>query len=166
MLCATYLDPRYQCLLTMNESHIKIAQKYLSLLYSKIIEMSSVENELNDQESNQKTSSDVGVLEAFLQKTCTIRMPAKRMIDSVIEDFWNEKRLDPTDDVMLFWNNNKTTRPELHRLAEVVFAAAPTEVSVERSFSTLDFILTKLRNSLSDSSSQRIILIKLNQDLF
>lgn len=83
-----------------------------------------------------------------------------------IRDFWNVQRIKSSESVMHFWNNNRATRPDLYRLAEVVFAAAPTEVAVERNFSTLDFILTKLRNSLSDESVERILLIKLNKALF
>lgn len=67
--------------------------------------------------------------------------------------------------VIEFWQNSYTTRPELCKLASIMFAIPPTEVICEQHFSTLNFVYNKLRNSLSDESLQRILFIKLNFEL-
>lgn len=45
---------------------------------------------------------------------------------------------------MDFWIENKSLHPELYELAMVVLAVPPTQVSVERSFFELKFILSDL----------------------
>lgn len=54
--------------------------------------------------------------------------------------------------------------PELYEIAMVILAVPTTQVSVERTFSTLKLILSDLRSSLSDKTLQNILLVKLNHD--
>lgn len=151
---------------------MNLAREELVLLFKKLQDLSGEKqdgDETDDIElstnSNEFDGSD-DLLETFLQEACNLTSVGDGPIELFIRDFWNVQRIKASESVMHFWNNNRATRPDLYRLAEVVFAAAPTEVAVERTFSTLDFILTKLRNSLSDKSVERILLIKLNKSLF
>lgn len=61
---------------------------------------------------------------------------------------------------------NKAQNLELFQLAEVVFAVAATEVSVERNFSGLSFILNKYRCCLSDEYLDVTLFVRLNKSIF
>lgn len=172
VISSTYLDPRFQCLLYKDPAAMNLARKELVLLFKKLQDISQERNgdDSNETEMSRNSTNDgdgeTDLLETFLQEACTVTSVEEGPIELFVRDFWNVQRLKATENVMHFWNNNRATRPDLYRLAEIVFAAAPTVVAVERTFSTLDFILTKLRNSLSDHSVERILLIKLNKELF
>lgn len=54
----------------------------------------------------------------------------------------------------------------LYDLARTIYAVAPTEVSVERNFSTLDFVLNKRRTNLLDENLEMVLFLKLNKSLY
>lgn len=64
-----------------------------------------------------------------------------------------------------YWFLRRFQNPEIYRLTQVALAAAPTEVEVERMFSSLLLVLTHLRNRLSREVLDSIMLIKMNLDL-
>lgn len=66
------------------------------------------------------------------------------------------------EDVLVYWQNNKDNYPELYKLAEIVLAVPGTQVSVERLFSMLKFILNSLRNRLSSDIINDILFLKAN----
>lgn len=72
----------------------------------------------------------------------------------------------PTRHPMDFWEENKHLHPEIHLLAQLVFAVCPTETSVERNFSGLSYVLNKYRCNLSDKMLENILFVRLNKDLF
>uniref|UniRef100_A0A6P4ECU6 Uncharacterized protein LOC108040188 n=1 Tax=Drosophila rhopaloa TaxID=1041015 RepID=A0A6P4ECU6_DRORH len=51
--------------------------------------------------------------------------------------------------VLNFWRERKSTDPELYGLSKVCFAIPPTQVTIERAFSSLKLILVDKRNRLS-----------------
>lgn len=61
-----------------------------------------------------------------------------------------------------FWQNNKYNYPELYVLSQIVFAAPATQVSVERLFSALRFIFSRLRSRLSGNIINDILIIRMN----
>lgn len=84
-------------------------------------------------------------------------------------NFSGANRLRSQESVLEYWRNNRSTKPELYKLAEVVFAISPAQVTTEWHFSSLGFILNKFRNSLSDESDEsleEIMFMKLNEDVF
>jgi len=52
--------------------------------------------------------------------------------------------------------------PHLTEIAKVVLATPATQVSVERSFSALNFILNERRTSLSAENINTLLVVKLN----
>ncbi|XP_036317372.1 uncharacterized protein LOC118732350, partial [Rhagoletis pomonella] len=66
------------------------------------------------------------------------------------------------DDVLKFWKGKQYTDPELYELSNVCFAVPPTQVTIERAFSTLRLVLTDYRNQLSQETLENILLVKLN----
>lgn len=68
-------------------------------------------------------------------------------------------------DILSFWKMNKIKNEEMTDLANVVLAVPPTQVSVERGFSSLSLVLTKQRSKLSKESINDILLVKLNEHI-
>lgn len=184
MFACMFLDPRFQCMLGTEQK--SRAKKHLIELYHRINKNKSTtssavcinENsvsalELSSMSFNESgmldESIDVG-LEDILQQKCQ-SMPNLSTSNTNIEtllqefDFSGNKRMKCSENVWNYWRNNIDNRPELFKLAAVLFAVPPTEVGTERNFSTLNFVLNKYRNGLSDQSIERIMFMKCNKDL-
>ncbi|XP_046868368.1 uncharacterized protein LOC124460831 [Drosophila willistoni] len=67
-------------------------------------------------------------------------------------------------DVLCFWKYKKTTDPELYALSKVCFAIPPTQVTIERAFSSLKLVLSDNRNRLSHETLENILLVRLNSN--
>lgn len=65
-----------------------------------------------------------------------------------------------------YWCARRSQEPVLFELVKIVVAAAPTQTSVERSFSALSFILNPLRTRITDHHLEAVLIIKLNPSLF
>lgn len=181
MYACMYLDPRYQCML--DESEKTAAKGHLIELYNRVkknasesviainedcssaLELSTISTE-QDDDLNMNS-----LLNSIIQEKCK-SMPNLNTGVSAIETILNEfnfpgnKRMNCESNVWDYWRNNTFNRPELYRLAAVVFAVPPTEVGTERNFSILSFVLNKYRNKLESSSLERIMFMKANADLF
>lgn len=183
MFACMYLDPRFQCMLSAEQK--TIAKDHLVKLYSRI-----AEKELNTENNNDRTlnmselnishshsmnaysivDDSVDLLEDMLRSKCD-SLPDNRSlqkIDISLSEFnySGQNRIKSTDSVIEFWRNNEKSKPDMFKLAEVIFCIPPTEVSTERDFSAVNFILNKFRNSLDDESLERILIVKLNEDIF
>ncbi|XP_065094750.1 uncharacterized protein LOC135715364 [Ochlerotatus camptorhynchus] len=75
-------------------------------------------------------------------------------------------KLERGQSILDFWYSQKQGKPDMYSLAAVVLSTPATQVSTERAFSTLAFILTKLRTRLSETTLSNILLIRLNAELF
>lgn len=90
---------------------------------------------------------------------------AKDVEDS-LQNFISSEHEMPNSTIIDFWKNMKLKFPELYHIASIIYAIAPTQVAVERSFSTLSYVFNKLRSQLSEDMLEAILTICLNQDLF
>jgi len=61
-----------------------------------------------------------------------------------------------------FWAENKERYPELYKLANVVSSVPATQVSVERLFSLLRYVLVPVRNRLKKKTIRNIMNVKCN----
>lgn len=68
-------------------------------------------------------------------------------------------------DPIKYWSFLKHSEPELYNIICIVNAAAPTQVSVERAFSGLAFILTASRTRLTDNILEAILILRLNKSI-
>lgn len=64
-----------------------------------------------------------------------------------------------------FWESKKNTYPEIYMLSTVIFAIAPTQAIVERSFSALTHAFPPNRNQLDENLLDDIITVCLNKEL-
>ena len=98
-----------------------------------------------------KNIDDVPVSEEFEVIVRTLKFP-----DSNYKLSLNVKK---------FWEENKEERPELYRVAQIVYGTPDTQVSVERLFSLLNDLLSPKRNQLKDSTIEKILFLKVNLDV-
>lgn len=63
-------------------------------------------------------------------------------------------------------SQKKTSDRELYGLSQIVLSAPCTQVSVERGFSALSYILNDRRLRLTNQNLEIIIFIKLNKSLY
>jgi hypothetical protein len=61
-----------------------------------------------------------------------------------------------------FWQSDGTAWPELQKIALNIFTMSTSSASSERNFSTFGFVHSKLRNSLSQESVEKLVFIKTN----
>lgn len=71
-------------------------------------------------------------------------------------------RLPLNSDIKQFYHDVKFKLPQMSELAQVMLATPATQVSVERSFSALNFILNEKRTSVSPENINSILIVKLN----
>lgn len=71
----------------------------------------------------------------------------------------------PSIDKVLYWRALAQRDTEMGELASVVLALPASQVSVERAFSALPLILTKLRTRTSNSNMKSLLDCRLNKDL-
>lgn len=176
-LSAMFLDLRYQFILTTEQK--EKAKNHLLYLWQKISSKKQVpeseETSIFDGQQNMSENDDnENALEQIMRElessnpNVGVSGP-NLMHQSIVQEmdkFSAIGRAKATDDIIDRWQSDKFNFPILYELAMTVMAVAPTEVSVERNFSALDFILTKRRNRLTDENLQMILFIKLNQPLF
>lgn len=64
-----------------------------------------------------------------------------------------------------FWKSKKDTYPSLYQVVQYLLIIPPSQVTVERNFSTLSFVLNMRRAQINEHLLESILLIKLNNDL-
>lgn len=177
MKACVFLDPRFQLMLSDEDTERAI--QHLICLYNRLNGIDENSNATAATSSQNETQSDenISVLERFLQEkenensSARINLSGPNIANSSnirqkLVDFHGVKRLESDEDVLSFWLRNRFKNPELYQLANVLFSVAPTEVSVERLFSLVNFILNELRTCLADEKLENILLCKYNKDLF
>ena len=78
------------------------------------------------------------------------------------EQNYFENRVDSKNPIMQFWQEKSKTFPALFQVAIVALGAAGTQVSVERLFSFLKFILNDQRDKLTSQNLDNILLVMCN----
>lgn len=89
----------------------------------------------------------------------------ERNIKQKLENLCYNDRVTFDTNVLDYWKGIYNKDPDLGRLAEVALAVPATQVSVERAFSALSTILTKMRSKLSKETINNILIVKLNDDI-
>lgn len=82
-----------------------------------------------------------------------------------LENLCNAERMSFESNILEHWQNTRYKDPELGNLIDVTLSVPSTQVSVERAFSALSIILTKLRSKLSKETINNLLIVKLNNNL-
>jgi bifunctional polynucleotide phosphatase/kinase len=89
----------------------------------------------------------------------------ERRILTHLDAFEYAPRLDKKANVLEYWDNEKTRKPELYLLASVALAVPVTQVSVERTFSSLKYVLSPYRANLKPDRLEQVLLARCNEIL-
>lgn len=170
MLAAVCLDPRLQILLTPPERAVAIS--LITELHGKInlspCELppeSSPEPSRSDALSSTVSSQNgkYGALENYLRSIEASRnesnSPATLRLNSEISNFQKLKRISIDESIHDFWRISRKNFPLLYDISCIFMSISPTEVSVERNFSKLGFILNRLRTRLTDNEVEKFLLL-------
>jgi len=178
LISCMYLDPRYQMLLSNPQKakaklHILKIHEYINRNKNMAEKVNQSEHELNNIVCVSTSEEEDDDIEKLLkEKEKTLGPNFDKVADQIndnqkqikhnIEAFDNIKRLPKTENPLLFWENRKNIDPDLYKIAKIVFAVPPTQVSVERAFSALKFIMADNRERLGEDVLENILLLKLN----
>lgn len=172
MLCALFLDPRYNCQLT-NEQKVEARKLVKSFWFRyKSIKSNTANGEIVDNvDYLEQYFVAQGHQPAFreMNKTgASFNIPDSEF-DSQIDKFEQHvPRLHHKCSIIDFWTGRLTasksieTLFELRELAINILSFPPTQVPCERSFSGLTFIFNCRRSNLEQKTLESILLIREN----
>lgn len=158
VLAAVYLDPRYQILLS--ESEKELAKKHLLKAFECKTKLNTTGALVDSPQSELSSDDELESILGLMDRKETL--PNKKTVVDKINCFDNVKRLSQQTDILQFWQNHN--EKELKSIAEIILAVPATQVSVERAFSTLKFILSDLRASVDEDLLEDILLLNLNSE--
>lgn len=170
MTCALALDPRFCAELT-GECKIKAINILLNLWRR----VQSVFGEKEDLSGSSGSDMDISIQNTTILKRfnrdeqkCNKNPLSTNVFEmsDKISHFISQKHDMPDGTIFDFWAQHRDKFPELHYLALVVFAIGPTQVVVERAFSTLSHVFSIKRCQLNEHLLNDILIISLNEDLF
>lgn len=176
MVTAVFLDPRFHLLLSERE-------KYQAMLFLKRLADRTLpqEDNMDAQPSNNTTADDDTSTISPLERLLRVKEMEQNQIDErgreetqtihskllvEIAKFQKMKRIDSNSNIHTYWLESRMQLPLLYELATVIMSISPTEVSCERNFSKLKFIMNRLRCSLSDEEIEKINFLSLNAEFF
>lgn len=154
LLAAVFLDPRFS-------NYLKAPLKTLAIgkLLKLYEEIRKREINVNDLEEDD--------LDCYLaSQNCDNNPSGSSKLHALLEQFTQQTPEKSKIDVLEYWNQNKTAKPELYLLSRVVFCVAPTQAATERSNSCLSFVFSKYRGNLGQNVLEDILVIRPNADLF
>lgn len=173
MLSALFLDLRFNRFLSTSQK--ELVNKHLQYLHQKLNLKRNLQISVAvpPTEHQSDPGNDTNELEQILREMDSTRDNSQSvpsiMSDSLPEEmnaFCEIERANATTDVVADWEARKFSFSILYELAKVVLAASPTQGSVERNFSTMEFVLTKRRNRLTEENLENLLFLKLNSQLF
>lgn len=172
MLGALYLDPRYRAAITSNYQQSEEARKILCKVWRRIHLLKSTHDQsIMEKSVISSDSFDIefdeqkAVLQHLNQGAADEEVKSTDDIETII-DLFQPNPIPINSSVLEYWDSVKNTESQLFELAMVIFSVPPTEVQIERDFSSLKFIFTERRCRLTQSRLESILLIHLNKDLF
>lgn len=164
VISSIYLDKRFSFLLKPDE--IKIARNFIYSVSTKqkILNGSSEEMHENLLETSQdKEDSFEKAMQELAGNSTQPQMLTKDKLSSEMSVFEKADRLKTSESIMTFWKNRTNDLPVLSSAAIDIISAPVTEVSVERLFSNLNFILNKHRSVMSASLVEDILFLRMNR---
>lgn len=171
MQCAMVLDPRFCD--EVFDYKLAEAKNVLLNMYNRMKIFRTEADESTTEAVCSSSSADI-----FAQYLKNKTKQRNQMLDRTITDdeifssidsFIQNDAMHTTDEswsILQFWEDKKKDYPALYELAMVIYAIAPTQVTVERNFSVLGYIFNDRRSNLSQKLLEDVLLIVLNQDLF
>ncbi|XP_064472544.1 uncharacterized protein LOC135387057 [Ornithodoros turicata] len=159
---AIFLDVRYHVLLS-DDQRTK-AKLHLTRLWKRLAPPSarsrSAPSETTSSEEHAGEITDE--VEELLRQKDRVRPTATPIhsISSMLEATEAKPRINKHVDILKYWECQTEKEPEMKALADVVLAVPATQVSVERAFSALKYILSDQRASLAPDILEDILVVR------
>lgn len=176
-LSAIYLDPRFNAILSREQ--VEKAVKHLVNTWSRLASLqerqapaevagapnlsgmvhNSVEISVNQEIENMLHVADLNrqnSLNYIIHNTDFDK-------EEVVRDFLRFPRIDQLKSVLDYWEEKKNFHSQLYPLALAVLSVPATQVSVERIFSALKYVLSPLRHNLLGDAVNDILVIQQNK---
>jgi len=121
-----------------------------------------------DSEYDSTTGSDG--LEDFLKEKVNIdnciesklsQTSVSHRIETILKSYHiKQNRLNHKINILKFWKSMETVYPEIYILAKIVLSVPSTQVSVERLFSGLKFILSPYKSNINSQNLEDQLLVQ------
>lgn len=180
---ALFLDPRYFSFLEGDD--VESAKVYLLHLWERILKLRRSQhaescnddntalcdgNDNNnilssaseDEDDDLKHILSLKDSERYTSTAIRSKVNIRLVLDNY---FTGTKRLKAKTDVVQYWEDQRFRQPDLYELSSAVLAIPATQVSVERLFSSLKYVLNPLRYKLSAENIDGIMLLHSNHDM-
>ncbi|XP_036320396.1 uncharacterized protein LOC118734823 [Rhagoletis pomonella] len=172
-LSAIYVDPRFNFLHSpyLNQTQKYKAVEHLLNTFEAIQELAG--NPPNNDEAGEieaPTTSQSrpffrlnNQLDRLLSSNAAVTLQIN--LKQKLENLAYTQRVPFEADILEYWKARSINDNDIGQLVQVVLAVPSTQVSVERAFSALGTILTKLRTRLSKETLNNLLIVKLNNDI-
>lgn len=167
---ALYMHPRISITLSTEQRQAAIAQ--LQSIWRRLLKAERDEEEeaneskvIEEDTHTQPIEKMLKEIERNCDRRTTINQQTMHLVTPILVDFGSSPRLNISENILNFWQTKKTCLPQLYQLAITVLAVPATQVSVERLFSSLKYILNPHRYNLTSEILQNILIIRSNKDL-
>lgn len=157
MLCAIYLDHRIYK--QLNEHEIQIAKITLANLHERICKLKSDAIQVNPENSFNDS------LEEYFSQQKAVPSDSRAKFMEQLDLFHSSLQYEKQRTISNFWETKKIVFPDLYEVACVINSIPPSQATIERAFSTLNFVFGEKRTHLTQSVLENILTIKLNAEL-
>lgn len=182
-ISAIFMDPRYKITLTEEQSMTAINHLTNIWIHMKNLEKEHEELTMSDINTDNLSESEVSCnsksgdeIEEFLKSNYlnasssqndlsnSQKSTISTRIETLLKSYHIEQnRIGNKTNILKFWKSMETIHPELHELAKVVFSVPGTQVSVERLFSGLKYILSPYRTNIGSKNLEDQLLVRTNR---
>lgn len=176
MASALYLDPRFHKIIARNQDKVEEAKQNILKIGRRMLYLRSKPINNDSKTSNDSLSFEFDEQEAMMEHlqgespiqpitSGNVCQKDNFDIEIAVETFQPESLL-PNESVLNYWESVKEEHEELYEIAMVIYSVPPTEVQIERDFSSLGFVFSDRRTSMSHARLEDIMLLFLNKELF
>lgn len=161
IMSAIFLDPRFKVVLST--SQIDIAKNYISYVWNALKNINEGNNFV-EESSLESTSTEEDEIEQFLKQKENISSKSHNTADIrwLLDRYYEEPREKRDTCVLKYWAAKETSSNELYNVAKQIIGLPMTQVSVERAFSALKYILNCQRTNLKENLLEDVLLLRLN----
>jgi hypothetical protein len=162
-LAAIYMDPRYKT--TLSQTDKARARMHVTKTWINIRNLKEKDIEIEDREPDAVLSEDEVDLLIKERENCenadTNGDALASRISLILDDYDKWPRIAKKLNILEYWERQKI-HSELFEISQVVLAVPVTQVSVERAFSGLKFVLSCQRGNISKENLEDVLLIRCN----
>ncbi|XP_036404855.1 uncharacterized protein LOC118791563 isoform X1 [Megalops cyprinoides] len=154
-LAAVFLDPRYKVLLS--DAQTERAKSHLCSAWGMIQALA------HDMQGQGDANDEIEqMLRARERENSNGSVKCKMQMMSVLNAYASEARLKREENIFRYWSSASQSNMDLCKLAVSVLPLPVTQVSVERAFSALRYMLS-LKTGIEDDILEDILFVRLNK---